>query len=90
VDINPHTVEVTPYALAGMLEFSSRGEPVDVGDVVERIAHMIYAGKPDRVQGRRDWIVWELNRLGAADWAQRIGYLVDTQGETVPLPAERR
>lgn len=81
-DINPHTARVNAYQLAGMLTFSADGSPIHVGDPIDRIAHMIYAGKPHNREPRHDWTLWELQRLGHTDAAERLTELVRTQGGT--------
>jgi hypothetical protein len=85
-DANPHTADLSPYALASMLTFSQDGSPVEVVDPISRIAHMTYAGKPDRARARRDWAVWELKRMGAEAEARRLAELVDSRGGAV-VPA---
>ncbi|MGP3951208.1 hypothetical protein [Streptomyces sp. 7N604] len=77
-DVNPHTTEVTAYSLASMLTFSADGSPVHVGDVIDRVAHMIYAGKAENRDSRLAWTVWELERLGYADAAAHLAELVRT------------
>lgn len=84
-DVNPHTVELTPYSLASMFTFSADGSPISVGDVVDRIAHMIYAGKAENRDGRLAWTVWELERLGDAEAAQQLTELVRTHGGTLTI-----
>ncbi|MCX4885977.1 hypothetical protein [Streptomyces sp. NBC_00847] len=84
-DVNPHTASVTSYSLASMLTFSADGSPISMGDAIDRVAHMIYAGKPERRETRRDWLVWELERLGRPDDAARLARLVDTHGGTRAL-----
>jgi hypothetical protein len=84
-DVNPHTTEVTPYSLASMLTFSPDGSPLHVGDVVGRIAHMIYAGRAENRDGRLAWTVWELKRLGHADAAAYLAESVETEGGSRPV-----
>ncbi|MEU2380389.1 hypothetical protein [Streptomyces misionensis] len=66
-DMNPHTKDVTAYSLASMLSFASTREQ----DSTAHLLHMIFGGKPERVESRRRWVAWELNRLGYAE-ASRI------------------
>lgn len=83
-DMNPHTPEVSAYALASMLTFDFRGDPVS--EDVDRIVHMIVAGAPERRGARRDWLAWELDRLGHADAARRPAGL-DFDSATAAAPA---
>jgi hypothetical protein len=68
-----------------MLTFSADGSPIDVGDVIDRVAHMIYAGKAESRESRLAWTVWELERLGYTDTAARLTDLVRTHGGTRAL-----
>ncbi|WP_018569663.1 hypothetical protein [Streptomyces sp. PsTaAH-124] len=81
-DINPHTTSVSAYSLASMLTFSADASKINVGNVIARVAHMIYAGKPTRRDSRLAWTVWELERLGLAEAAQQLTELVRTHGGT--------
>jgi hypothetical protein len=81
-DVNPHTTQVSTYSLASMLTFSADGSPVNIGDVIDRVAHMIYAGKAESRDSRLAWTVWELERLGYADAATHLTHLVTTHGGT--------
>lgn len=87
-DINPHTAGIDSYTLASMLTFSARGDRVEVGDPIDRLAHMIYAGTPERIQSRRAWVIWELERLAEGDQAQRLAHLVDTAGGSRVAPVQ--
>jgi hypothetical protein len=84
-DINPHTETITTYALASMLTFDLRGDRAS--EDVSRLAHMIFAGGADRLEVRRDWAVWELERLGhpTAEFLHSIathgGILVVPEGD---------
>lgn len=71
-DVNPHTQRVTSYALASMLTFSADASPIVMGDGFERVKQMIFAGKPERQEPRRDWVVWELHRLGYEEQARSL------------------
>jgi len=82
-DINPHTASVSPYALASMLTSDLRGDPVSEG--VSRVVHMIAAGQPQRREARRDWLAWELERLGHARAARAVASL-DFETGAVPPP----
>ncbi|MEU2740935.1 hypothetical protein ABZ656_37740 [Streptomyces sp. NPDC007095] len=75
-DVNPHTSRMTPYALASMLTFSADGSEIHLGDVLARLEMMIFTGTPERREPRRDWTVWELERLGFTESAR---YLADRQ-----------
>ncbi|MDS0140611.1 MULTISPECIES: hypothetical protein [unclassified Amycolatopsis] len=81
-DINPHTARMTSYALASMLTFSADGSPIRVGDGFERVKQMVFAGMPERRESRRDWVVWELDRLGYAAQARALA--------DQPVGSERR
>jgi hypothetical protein len=81
-DIYSHTASVSPYALAPVLTSDLRGDPVSEG--VSRAVHMIAAGKPQRREARRDWLAWELERLGHAEAAHAVASL---DFETGAVPA---
>jgi hypothetical protein len=82
-DINPHTPGVSAYALASMLTFDFRGD--QVGEDLSRVVHMIAAGKPERREARRDWLAWELGRLGHDDAARAVAAL-DFAGDGASPP----
>lgn len=73
---------MTAYSLASMLTFSQTGAPVQLRDVTHRVAHMIFAGQPERLTSRRDWGAWELRRLGHTAEAERLIELVNTRSGT--------
>ncbi|MGX9891197.1 hypothetical protein [Streptomyces sp. NPDC002276] len=75
-DVNPHTSRLTPYALASMLTFSADASGIHVGDVLSRLEMMIFTGMAERREPRRDWTVWELERLGYTESGR---YLADRQ-----------
>jgi hypothetical protein len=79
-DVNPHTGQVTPYALASMLVFSPDGAPV--GESFDRVVHMIQAGQPERRDSRRDWVAWELSRIGRDDLAKSLEEQVPRERES--------
>ncbi|MGY0466764.1 hypothetical protein ACW14Y_41890 (plasmid) [Kitasatospora sp. cg17-2] len=72
-DINPHTPDNTTYSLASMLTFDSGGsrQPGSLG----RVVHMVFGGQPERVESRRRWLVWELERLGHPEAARLLSDL---------------
>lgn len=69
-DINPHTAGVSAYALASMLTFGTRGE--QVSESLSRAVSMIATGKAERFEARRNWLAWELDRLGHAEAARTL------------------
>lgn len=75
-DLNPHSQHpaLTPYALSSML----------VGVTFDHIAHMIYAGYPERVETRRNWTVWELEHAGYPDLARAVADEVNAQRADSP------
>ncbi|MFH8642038.1 hypothetical protein [Streptomyces goshikiensis] len=91
-DINPHTVDVTAYSLASMLTFGIDGDPQV--ESLGRVVHMVFAGKPERIESRRRWIVWELERLGHTAAARLLSDLTRNESKRymeygmVPLGAE--
>ncbi|MGA5578360.1 hypothetical protein ACPCK9_26495 [Streptomyces koyangensis] len=86
-DINPHTGRTSSYALASMLTLYPAGDaPAAVSDTLGRVAHMVFAGKPQHREARRDWTVWELERLGHTAAAERFTDLVATRGGTLARP----
>lgn len=86
-DINPHTARTSSYALASMLTFHpGGGAPAIEPDPVYRVAHMVFAGKPHNREARRDWTVWELERLGHPAVAERFADLVATDGGALARP----
>ncbi|MFE4264484.1 hypothetical protein [Streptomyces sp. NPDC056883] len=91
-DINPHTVDVTAYSLASMLTFGIDGDPQV--ESLGRVVHMVFAGKPERIESRRRRIVWELERLGHTAAARLLLDLTRTESKRymgygmVPLGAE--
>ncbi|HEY3690558.1 MAG TPA: hypothetical protein VGL46_09660 [Pseudonocardiaceae bacterium] len=80
-DINPHTAGLTPYALASMLTFSRDGSSVASGGL-ERVKQMIVAGKLEHRKVRRDWVAWELERLGHVDQARSVTEDIDASGDS--------
>ncbi|MFJ5588339.1 hypothetical protein ACIQCG_01150 [Streptomyces noursei] len=80
-DVNPHTAQLTTSALASMLTFSADGSSVHVNGVIDRVAHMICAGKRESQDARVAWTVWELERLGKPDAATQLTELVQTHGD---------
>lgn len=81
-DINPHTEAITTYALASMLTFDLRGD--QVREDIPRLAHMIFAGQPERLETRRDWAAWELERIGYP--TTRLLFDIATHGGTLKIP----
>ncbi len=69
-DINPHTAGVSAYALASMLTFDTRGE--QVSESLSRAVSMIATGNQERFEARRNWIAWELDRLGHEEAARAV------------------
>ncbi|MYV63865.1 hypothetical protein GTW37_36695 [Streptomyces sp. SID4931] len=69
-DINPHTENITSYSLASMLTFDLTGD--GAAESLGRVIHMIFAGQPERIESRRRWVVWELDRLGHTAAARRL------------------
>jgi hypothetical protein len=92
LDVNPHSPDVSTYSLASMLTFEISGHP-ERGSL-GRVVHMIFAGKPERIEERRRWVAWELEQLGHTAAARLLSDLtreeaVDYMGPgVVPLGAE--
>jgi hypothetical protein len=72
-DINPHTADVSAYALSSMLTFDTRGE--QVSESLSRAVSMIATGKQERFEARRNWLAWELDRLGHAEAGRMVSCL---------------
>jgi hypothetical protein len=77
-DMNPHTKDVTAYSLASMLTFAPTREQDGTG----RLLHMLFGGKPERIESRRRWVAWELDRLGYAEASRLLSDM--TQEESLP------
>lgn len=93
-DINPHTLDVTAYSLASMLTFDAHGERVT--ESLGRLVHMIWAGKPERIESRRRWAAWELDRLGHTAAARLLSDLTPEEAHQymgpglIPLGKDER
>ncbi|MFJ5645821.1 hypothetical protein [Streptomyces sp. NPDC093223] len=76
--MNPHTKDVTAYSLASMLTFARTREE----DCTGRLLHMLFGGKPERIESRRRWVAWELERLGYAEASRLLSDM--TREESLP------
>ncbi|MEU5091100.1 hypothetical protein [Streptomyces sp. NPDC021356] len=77
-DVNPHTKDVTAYSLASMLTFSRTREQ----DSTAHLVHMLFGGKPERIESRRRWVAWELDRCGYAEASRLLSDM--TREESLP------
>ncbi|MEU6618614.1 hypothetical protein [Streptomyces parvus] len=74
-DVNPHTKDVTAYSLASMLSFSRTREQ----DSTAYLVHMLFGGKAERIESRRRWVAWELDRCGYAEASRLLSDMTREQ-----------
>ncbi|MFB6668498.1 hypothetical protein [Streptomyces parvus] len=74
-DVNPHTKDVTAYSLASMLSFSLTREQ----DSTAYLVHMLFGGKVERIESRRRWVAWELDRCGYAEASRLLSEMTREQ-----------
>ncbi|MCX5278032.1 hypothetical protein OG756_41590 (plasmid) [Streptomyces sp. NBC_01310] len=77
-DMNPHTRDVSAYSLASMLTFGRTRDQ----DSTAHLVHMVFGGKPERIESRRRWVAWELDRLGYAEASRLLSDM--TRDESLP------